>query len=132
MTKSIFDFGSLKFSLNKKGDRVKVTAGREVRYMKALELWGVAFEFARDKKTRDQLMPVRAKEIMKFKKVHTVELKHDMKAGETLQFSCIIDVPTYVIAGMRDMLEKEVPGAVKALEEVIPELSPPAPLLPKH
>ena len=52
-----------------------------------------------DDAMRDNLMPVRKTEMLRFKKVHEVQVKNDMKAGETLQFTCIIDVPTYVIDG---------------------------------
>lgn len=127
--KKSFKFGGTRFSFGSK--LVKIQIGDETRYIKYAELWGMAFAMARDDETKDHLLPVRKENIMKFKKVHTVQLKNDMKAGETLQFSCIIDVPTHVIAGMRDMLEREVPGAVEALKEEIPELSPPVPLLPK-
>ncbi len=118
--KKIFTIGGVKMSVNKKGDEVRVQIGKEIRVIKALELWGVAFSFTQDPEIRAKLMPVQAKEIMKFKKVHTVQLKKDMKAGETLQFSCIIDVPTYVIEGMRKIIEEEVPGSKEVLKELIP------------
>ena len=70
---------------------------------------------------KDKLMPVKQQEIMKFKKVHTVQLKNDMKKDETLTFTCVIDVPLTVIEGFRDMIEKEVEGSREILKEIIPE-----------
>lgn len=86
--------------------------------MKSIDLWGVAFEMTKDPEMRAQLMPVRQEPIMKFKKVHTVQLKNDMKAGETLQFTCNIDVPTHIIAGMRDIIEQEVKGSDTIMTEL--------------
>lgn len=117
------------FSFNKKGDEVRVTIGKEVRTIKFIDLWTLVFEATKDQSKRDQLMPVRKENIMKFKKVHSVQLKNDMKAGDTLQFSCIIDVPTYVMDGMRDIISKEVPGSKEVLDTLLglpkpKELSP--------
>lgn len=116
-----FKFGGTTFSIDKKGDTVKLVVGKETRYIKLTELWGMAYEFTQDVDLKDKLMPVNKKDIMKFKKVHTVQLKNDMKAGETLQFSCLIDVPTYVIDGFRDIIQKEVPGSGVILNELIPK-----------
>ena len=115
-----FKFGGTTFSVNKK-DEVKITIGKETRYIKVKELWGMAFEFSKDPVMKDQLMPVRQTEMMKFKKVHQVQVKNDMKAGETLTFTCNIDVPTLVIDGFRDIISKEVPGAKEILQEIIPK-----------
>jgi len=119
MTKK-FKAGEVTFFVNKKGDEVKVIIGKETRYIKLLDLLGMVFKMTDDPEMKAQLMPVQQKEVMKFKKVHTVQVKNDMKAGETLQFTCIIDVPTYVIDGMRDIVAKEVPGAVAILNELVP------------
>lgn len=111
--------GGVTFSINAKKDLVKVSVGKETRYIKAADLWGVAFNMTEDKEMRDKLMPVRTTEVMKFKKVHTVAVKNDMKAGETLQFTCIIDVPTYVIDGLKDIIAEKVPEAVPMVNELI-------------
>jgi len=120
MTKK-FKAGEVMFFVNKKGDEVKVVIGKETRYIKLLDLLGMVFKMTDDPEMKAQLMPVQQKEVMHFKKVHTVQVKNDMKAGETLQFTCIIDVPTYVIDGMRDIVAKEVPGAVAILNELVPQ-----------
>lgn len=115
-----FKFGGTLFSVNKKGNKVKIQMGDEIRYIDTLKLWGMVFEFTKDEEMRAQMMPVQKKEMMKFKKVHQVQVKNDMKAGDTLTFTCNIDVPTLVIDGMRDIISKEVPGAQEILAEIIP------------
>lgn len=111
--------GGVTFSLNKKGDEVKVLVGKEIRYIKYQDLWGVAFAMTEDDVLRDKIMPVRKTEMLRFKKVHQVQVKNDMKAGETLQFTSVIDVPTYVVEGMKDLVAREVPEAMPILDRMI-------------
>ena len=92
--------------------QVRIEVGKEKRVIKQKDLYGVAFAMTNDDDMRDNLMPVRKEVMMRFKKVHQVQLKSDMKAGETLQFTSVIDVPTYVVEGMRDLVASEVPEAV--------------------
>ena len=120
--------GGVTFSLNRKGDEVRVEMGKEKRVIKQIDLYGVAFAMTNDDSMRDNLMPVRKTEMMRFKKVHQVQLKNDMKAGETLQFASVIDVPTYVIEGLKDLVASEVPEAIPIIDRMTkPKLSPPVP-----
>ncbi len=54
--------GGVTFSLNKKGDEVKVVIGKEIRHVKQADLYGVAFAMTNDDDMRDNLMPVRKTE----------------------------------------------------------------------
>jgi hypothetical protein len=103
-----------------KGDMVKISIGKATKSIPIKEFWGIAFSMTQDKEMKDKLIPVRQEDMMHFKKVHTVQVKKDMKAGETLTFTHIIDVPLTVIDGFRDILRKEVPGSEEILKEIIP------------
>lgn len=107
-------------TIEPKGNQVKITIGKASKSMPLKEFWGIAFAMSTDKEMKDKLLPVRQTEMMKFKKVHNVELKNDMKKGERLVFTCNIDVPLLVIEGMRDIIEKEVEGSKEILKEIIP------------
>lgn len=96
--------GGVKFKINKASDEVTIIMGDEKRKVKMLELWSVVFAIS-DSEHKDKIMPARETEVMKFKKVHTVQLKNDMKAGETLQFTSWIDVPTWILEGFKNMIE---------------------------
>jgi hypothetical protein len=113
--------GGVTFEIDKKKNFVKVKVGKHVAQVSVIDFWGIAFEISTDNEMRDKLMPIRKDEIMKFKKVHTVQVNNDMKAGDTLQFTCNIDVPTRVIEGMRNIIEKEVEGGKELLAEVLPK-----------
>jgi hypothetical protein len=107
-------------TIEPKGKVVNITIGKAKKSIPIKEFWGIAFAMSTDKEMKDKLLPVRQTEMMKFKKVHTVELKNDMKKGEKLVFTHVIDVPLTVIAGMRDIIEKEVEGSKEILKEIIP------------
>jgi hypothetical protein len=122
--------GKLSFTQIGKGEKIRIKLGDKICTIRSLDLFGVAFEMTKDPDMRAQLMPLRTEPVMKFKKVHTVAVRTDMKAGETLQFTCVIDVPTYVMDGMRDIVSREVPGSGPILDELIgkPELSTKEPI----
>ena len=117
-------FVSEGLSIAPKGDTVRICIGRATKFIPLKEFWGIAFSMTQDKEMKDKLMPVRQTEMMHFKKVHTVEVKKDMKAGETLTFTHVIDVPLTVIAGMKDIIEKEVSGSKEVLDEILSVHSP--------
>lgn len=113
----IIKVGEVTFTVNPKSDVIHVKVGSQRATISRNELWGFVFAITGPEQ-QDKMLPVRKEEMMKFKKVHTVQLKNDMKAGESLQFSCVIDVPLRVIEGMRDIIAKEVLGAISILDEL--------------
>lgn len=109
--------GELTFQVNPKTDIVKVKLGDKKTKISRQELWSFVFTITGPEQ-QEKMLPVRKAEMMKFKKVHEVEIMKDMKAGERLKFSCLIDVPTRVIEGMQDMIREKVPLAIPALEDL--------------
>lgn len=105
--KTAFNIEGIKFKANRKKDTISISIGKTEKEIKLIDLWGVVFALVKDPELKDKIMPVRKTEMMKFKKVHNVQLKKDMKAGETLQFSCIIDVPELVRAGMKNLIDED-------------------------
>lgn len=101
-----FTVGSVKMKVTKNSDDVTIIMGEEKRKVKMIDLWMVLFALS-DSEHKDKMMPVQKKEIMKFKKVHTVQVKNDMKAGDTLTFTSWIDVPTWIAEGQMNSIDEE-------------------------
>jgi hypothetical protein len=101
--------GSVKFKVTKNSDEITIIMGDEKRKVKMLDLWMVVFALS-DSEHKDKIMPVQKKEVMKFKKVHTVQVKNDMKAGETLTFTSVIDVPTWMAEGFKNLIDGDEEG----------------------
>ena len=77
--------------------------GKHRVHVSKTELWGFCFAIG-DEATQEKLMPVRQTEVMKYTRVHTIKLKKDMRAGETLRARCEIDVPLTVVEGLQGMV----------------------------
>lgn len=101
-----FTVGSVKIKVAKNSDELTIIMGEEKRKVKMIDLWMVLFALS-DSEHKDKMMPVQKKEIMKFKKVHTVQVKNDMKAGDTLTFTSWIDVPTWMAEGKDNLIDDE-------------------------
>ena len=104
--KKTFNAHGIKFKADTTKDTIKVIMGKQEKEIKIIDLWGIVFALV-STELKDKIMPVKKEEMMKFKKVHTVQLKNDMKAGETLQFTCNISVPELMKEGMKNLIDDE-------------------------
>ena len=103
MSTKTFKAAGITFKADTKKETLVVTIGKARTEMNIIDLWGIVFSMV-NSDLKDKIMPVRKEEVMKFKKVHTVQLIKDMKKGETITFSCIIDVPVAVKEGLENLV----------------------------
>ncbi len=103
MAKKTFKAKGITFKADTTKQTLVVSIGKAKTEMNVIDLWGIVFAMVNGE-MKDQLMPVRKEEVMKFKKVHTVQLVKDMKKGETITFSCIIDVPVAIAEGKKNLI----------------------------
>ena len=92
--KTTFKLGErVRIEVDPKSDEVQVydREGGRPSPIKKTELWALLFAVA-DEKTQDELMPVRKTQIMKFERVHTVQLTKSLKRGQLLTVKCVVDV----------------------------------------
>ena len=45
-------------------------------------------------------------------KIHTVQLKKDMRAGSIMKVTCHMSVPTTVVEGLKGIVEKETHSGI--------------------
>lgn len=88
------------------GEKIKIAYDPESPYLDLngikltkRELWEFVFSIC-DPKMRDELMPVRQTEMTTLTKVHTVQLKRDMRKGEIMKVRCHTNVPTLITETM--------------------------------
>lgn len=98
--------GDVTFDVHPKSDWIDVTIGKEHGKIKYSDLFGMVFTIA-DPKRQEEMMPVRQTEVMRYRKVHAVQLKKDMHKGEIMKVRCETDVPLTVVEGLRGLVEKE-------------------------
>lgn len=110
----------LTFECDPKNDYVIVRAGGNKFRVKRIDIYTFAFLIA-DARMQEQLIPVRKEEMMEFKREHTVRLKNNMRAGDYLNISCKVHVPTRVVEGI---LAAEQEAAPKF--RIFPRVSTPA------
>lgn len=78
------------------------------RKVTKLELWQFVYSIV-DANMREQIMPIRQTEVMHFTKVHTVQLKRDLKAGQFMKVRCHNSVPVTVVEGLAGLEQKKSP-----------------------
>jgi hypothetical protein len=84
--KNIMKVGDATIQSAKDG-KVKITIGEEYSTVPYKDLWGALFVLG-DNKYKDEMLPIRKKEMMVFSRKHVIQVKNDMKAGETLSVWC--------------------------------------------
>jgi len=102
LKKGKFEFPGVTFTVSDGGVRIDMGAASAV--ITHADLWGMAFAIS-DGEMKDKIMPVRKDEMMRFKKVHSIRLERDMKAGEILTTSCVVDVPERIVEGYKHLIE---------------------------
>jgi hypothetical protein len=95
----------LRIAYDEKSQTLEAEIGGKTATMTKLELWQFVFSIC-DPDLREQIMPVRQTEVMEYTKVHTVQLKKDMRRGEIMKVRCITHVPTTVVEGLAGMVER--------------------------
>ncbi len=117
MSKKTFKAKGIVIKCDTKKDVVKVSIGRASVDMKVIDFWGIAFSMV-NSEMKDQLLPVRKEEMMKFKRVHKIQLEKDMKAGEVITVACTIDVPLTIAEGKKNIIGGELSTPIK-IDDVV-------------
>lgn len=87
-------------------EHVRFRIGKHEVMVSLAELWGFCFMVA-DEETQEKLLPVRQTEVMHYEKIHTIQLKKDMKRGQVVRARCHIDVPLTVVEGLQGMVKRQ-------------------------
>ena len=61
------------------------------KLIRKTDLWGACFLIA-DAKTQESLIPVQQQEVLKYARIHSVQLKKDMRKGDIVKVRCEVDV----------------------------------------
>lgn len=90
--------------------------GRDERTVRIrmVDLYAAVFAMA-DEKTQDALMPVRQSQVMTFEKIHNVQLKKDLKKGQTLRVRCHVDVPLIIEEKLKGLTANKASASTIAL-----------------
>ena len=81
--------------------RVKLTLGKKSTEMDYKDLWGAVFVLG-EGKYRDEMLPLRQKEMMVFSRKHVIKVSKDLKAGETVNVWCEVNIPKIVVESIAE------------------------------
>lgn len=95
--------------------RVELSIGTKKTEVDFKDLWGVVFLLS-NKDQKDSIVPVQKTERMVFSRKHVVQLKKDMKAGETMNVWCEVSIPQTIVEAIA--LENGAKVIIRAPEEV--------------
>lgn len=85
------------------GGKLRLTLGQKSTEVEYKDLWGVAFLLGKeDKERQDQLVPVQKKEMMVFSRKHVIRAEKDIKAGETLNVWCEVNIPLTIVEAIAE------------------------------
>ena len=103
-----------------KSEYVNIRCGKDDKgeLVKKVDLWAVVFTIA-DAATQEKLMPVRQIQQVTYRRVHHIKLKRDMRAGETVNAKCEINVDQNIHEGLAGSLLKKIKLEVAVNDEFV-------------
>ena len=93
------------FKYEPDSDYILIGMGKEEAKVKYIDLWGVIFSMG-DERQKEQLIPVRQTEMLKYERIHSVQLKKDMKRGQIMNVKCVVDIPKVVATDIENEIMK--------------------------
>lgn len=81
--------------------RVRLEMGGKTCETDYKDLWGAVFMLG-DKKYQEAMIPVQKKEMMVFSRKHQIRVTKDVKAGETVNVWCEVNVPQTIVAAIAE------------------------------
>lgn len=81
--------------------KVSITIGKQSTEVEYKELWGVIFVLG-EGKYRDEMIPVQKKEMMVFSRKHVIKATKDIKAGETINVWCEVNIPKTIVEAIAE------------------------------